>query len=493
MADLPEGYILSDYKIVKILGHGGFGVTYLATEIELSRRVAIKEYFPRDFAVRGDAFVVHPANNQEARSGFAWGLQRFLEEAKTLAIFTHPNIIAVRQYFKKNGTAYLVMDYCEGNSLDKIIRERHAPLDKAALDKILLPLLSGLEEVHRHNILHRDIKPANLYIREDGSPVLLDFGSARMVNPGDAVTNLVTAGYAAIEQYSEEGEQGTWTDMYGLGATLYRAVTGERPLDASARILNDTLIPAAVKARGNFDEDILAAIDAAIVVRPLERIRTVDEWRKAMAKQRERAGPTGNPPEPIDPVPIGRGGRGRKPIKDYSGWKATILTIVAVVFIATFLNYTNRDNSSSAVTSAPITTPVDVPTAALSPTQPSIKSPSTPIQKSIVEQANAAPTLPPEYELHGGLVWAPIKNEDSWRVASATCSTLTALNYAPGSWRQPSEKELKSKANPRPIYIWSSDGITSLPDQHRATRIANGYDNDDTDKNYVSCVHLHTR
>ena len=162
MADLPEGYILSDYKIVKILGHGGFGVTYLATEIELSRRVAIKEYFPRDFAVRGDAFVVHPANNQEARSGFAWGLQRFLEEAKTLAIFTHPNIIAVRQYFKKNGTAYLVMDYCEGNSLDKIIKERHAPLDKAALDKILLPLLSGLEEVHRHNILHRDIKPAHL-------------------------------------------------------------------------------------------------------------------------------------------------------------------------------------------------------------------------------------------------------------------------------------------------------------------------------------------
>jgi serine/threonine protein kinase len=490
MADLPKGYILSDYRIEKILGHGGFGVTYLATEIALSRRVAIKEYFPRDFAVRGDAFVVHPASNQEARSGFAWGLQRFLEEARTLTIFTHPNIIAARRYFPENGTAYLVMDYCDGNSLDKIIKERHAPLDKAALDKILLPLLSGLEEVHKHNILHRDIKPANLYIREDGSPVLLDFGSARMVNPGDAVTNLVTAGYAAIEQYSEEGEQGTWTDMYGLGATLYRAVTGERPVDASARILNDTLIPAAVKARGNFDEDILAAIDAAIAVKPNERIRTVDAWRKVMAKQRERAGQTGDLPTLIDVVPIGRGRV--KSIKDDAGWKATILTIVAVVFIATFLNYTNRDNSSSAVTSAPITTPVDVPTAALSPTQPSIKSSSTPIQKSIVEQANAAPTLPPEYDLHGGLVWAPIKNEDSWRVASATCSTLTALNYAPGSWRQPSEKELKSKANPHPIYIWSSDG-TSLPDQHRATRIANGYDNDDTDTNYVSCVHLHKR
>ena len=490
MADLPKGYTLSDYRIEKVIGHGGFGVTYLATEIALSRRVAIKEYFPRDFAVRGDAFVVHPASNQEARNGFAWGLQRFLEEARTLTIFTHPNIIAARRYFPENGTAYLVMDYCDGNSLDKIIKERGAPLDKVALDKILLPLLSGLEEVHKHNILHRDIKPANLYIREDGSPVLLDFGSARMVNPGDAVTNLVTPGYAAIEQYSEEGEQGTWTDMYGLGATLYRAVTGDRPVDAPTRMLNDTLIPAAVKARGNFDEDILAAIDAAIAVKPNERIRTVDEWRKVMAKQRERAGQTGDLPTLIDVVPINRGRV--KPIKDDP--EATILTIVAVVFIATFLYYTNRDNSSSAVTSAPIATPVDVPAASLSPTQPSIKSPSTPIQKSIVEQANAAPTLPDGYHLHGGLVWAPIKNQDSWQVASATCLTLTALNYAPGSWRQPSEKELKAmlKSETNPKYIWSSDG-TSLPDQHRAIKLTSGYDNDDTDKNYVSCVHLHTR
>ena len=123
MADLPKGYILSDYRIEKVIGHGGFGVTYLATEIALSRRVAIKEYFPRDFAVRGDAFVVHPAGNQEARNGFAWGLQRFLEEARTLTIFTHPNIIAARRYFPENGTAYLVMDYCDGNSLDKIIKD----------------------------------------------------------------------------------------------------------------------------------------------------------------------------------------------------------------------------------------------------------------------------------------------------------------------------------------------------------------------------------
>ena len=507
MADLPVGYILSDYKIEKVLGHGGFGVTYLAIETELSRRVAIKEYFPKDFAVRGGNFKVHPANNPEAQNGFSWGLQRFLEEAKTLTLFTHPNIIAVRRYFKKNGTAYLVMDYCDGDSLDKIMKERKAPLSKAALDKILLPLLSGLAEVHRHNILHRDIKPANLYIREDGSPVLLDFGSSRIVNPGDAVTNLVTAGYAAIEQYSEDGDQGTWTDMYGLGATLYRAVTGDRPLEATARILKDTLIPAVDKARGSFHEDILAAIDAALVVNPEGRIRTVDEWRKVMTKRKEEIKSRGvedGPSTLTDIVTLGENiGKGRpKLIRENSQkkivWMTTVpaLVFIAIVagggYLAKVWNFQSRDNPSSVATNTTITTPVEVPAATPLPVQAPMKSPKAALPEPSVEQTNVTPTLPPGYIVDGGLVWAPIVITANWPEASAKCSASTAGGY---TWRQPTDSELLasySRLDQGKNFIWSASSTKNMPQlkQHYAfsMEVGENWKMRDMEPNYVSCV-----
>ena len=278
---LAPGQVLSDYRIGGILGQGGFGITYSAIDTSLDIKVAIKEYYPREYATRDGTLTIRAAGNDEDRETFKWGLTRFLEEARILARFEHPNIIAVRRFFEGNGTAYLVMDYCDGEPLDEIIK-RDGPLSKERLDLILFPLLDGLEQFHGTNFLHRDIKPANIYIRRDGSPVLLDFGAARQEtgNHSRSVTSLATAGYAAVEQYSTRGKQGPWTDIYGLGATLYRAVTGEKPQESTDRMLEDTLEPAVDKARGRYPASLLAAIDAAMAVRPQQRPQSVAKWRE---------------------------------------------------------------------------------------------------------------------------------------------------------------------------------------------------------------------
>jgi serine/threonine protein kinase len=286
---LPIGRELSDYRIDGILGQGGFGITYLATDSHLGRKVAIKEYFPREFASRDSTLTVRASGNVDDRETFQWGLDRFVEEARLLAKFEHPNIIGVRRFFEANGTAYLVMDYCDGIPLDELIK-RDGPLTREQLDKILYPMLDGLEQVHRMNFMHRDIKPANIYIRSDGSPVLLDFGAARqdIVGHSRSVTSLATPGYAAFEQYSTKGKQGPWTDIYGLAATLYRAVTGEKPQDSPDRILEDSLVSAVEIASGRYDERLLRAIDAGMSIRPEQRPQTIAQWRELFRKQSNR-------------------------------------------------------------------------------------------------------------------------------------------------------------------------------------------------------------
>ena len=277
---LPVGQVLGEYEIEGVLGQGAFGITYLAKDVMLHRKYAIKEYYPREYAVRDSTLTVKAAGSKDDRDTYAWGLSRFLEEARILARFDDPNIIGVRRFFEANGTAYLVMDYCDGDSLDKIVK-MNGPLDSSKLAKLVTPLLNGLSRVHSSNFLHRDIKPANIFVRHDGSPVLLDFGAARqeVVSHSKSVTSLATPGYGAVEQYSTHGRQGPWTDIYGLGATLYRVVTGDKPQDSPGRMLNDELVPAAIKAKGKYPEKVLEAIDAAMQVYPENRPQSIEEWR----------------------------------------------------------------------------------------------------------------------------------------------------------------------------------------------------------------------
>ena len=277
---LPKGTQLSDYRLEHVLGHGGFGITYLATDLSLNKKVAIKEYYPREIAVRNRTKAVHPTGSAEDRDNFSWGLERFGEEARTLARFSHQNVVAVRRLFEANGTSYIVMDFCEGEPLSQIIR-RHAPLPQDELESLFASLLDALEHVHSAGVMHRDIKPANIFIRADGSPILLDFGAARqaLVNHSQSMTSLATAHYAAFEQYSTHGDQGAWTDIYGLAATCYHAATGEKPFDAPDRILDDKLEPLITKAAGQYTHEFLRAIDAGLAVRPKDRPQTIGEWR----------------------------------------------------------------------------------------------------------------------------------------------------------------------------------------------------------------------
>jgi len=266
-----------------VLGAGGFGLTYLATDANLNLRVAVKEYLPGEFALRAGDSTVRPKTDKSEES-FHWGLQRFMGEAKALASFRHPNIVRVLRFFEANSTGYMVMEFVEGQSLPEWIAQRR-PLSRAALLGVAAPLLDGLEVVHRGGYLHRDIKPANIFIRSDGSPVLIDFGSARIVQEGEEqeLTAVVTPGYAPLEQYHALGRQGPWTDLYALGGVLYWMVTGAKPVEAAARVARDVMPSAAEKGDATrFGAGLLAAIDWALRSNDEDRPRTVAEFRQAL-------------------------------------------------------------------------------------------------------------------------------------------------------------------------------------------------------------------
>ena len=286
MAALSKGFKLQEYRIEAVLGHGGFGITYLAWDTHLNQWVAIKEYLPNDLAVRqGNSVFAKTAADQE---GFKWGLERFLDEARTLARFRHPNIVRTYRFFEENGTAYMVMEYEKGRSLASILKSSKDPLDEEFLSKLLLPLVDGLREVHSAGYLHRDIKPGNIFIREDSStPVLLDFGAARyaMSQKSRNITSIMTPGYAPFEQYQTGGNQGPWTDIYALGAVMYRAVSGQVPPEATARSnallrkLPDPMTPAVEVGWGRYSRRFLEAVDRALMVLEGDRPQSVEEWR----------------------------------------------------------------------------------------------------------------------------------------------------------------------------------------------------------------------
>ena len=290
---LQTGYELHWYRVESVLGKGAFGITYLAHDVNLDRQVAIKEYLPDDFAIRKDNLTVQPTT-YERKEDFEWGLKRFVSEAKILTKFEHPNLVRVFNVFEMNNTAYMVMNYEVGKSLQQILKSRKT-LTEAELTKIIIPLLSGLEVMHEKGFVHRDIKPGNIFIRGDGSPVLLDFGSARQTRGErgqeadegqETVTTLVTPGYAPIEQYSSKSSrQGPWTDIYGLAATLYKAVTGVMPSAAVNRSevivhdQKDCYIPVSNLTKGRYSEQFLAAIDHAMAFKADERPQDVVKWR----------------------------------------------------------------------------------------------------------------------------------------------------------------------------------------------------------------------
>ncbi|MGR8921740.1 MAG: serine/threonine-protein kinase, partial [Gammaproteobacteria bacterium] len=283
---LRPGHRLHWYRIEKILGQGGFGITYLAYDTNLDQHVAVKEYLPMELAVREGDFSVYPASRAQD-SRYKWGLERFLSEARTLARFKHPAIVRVLSVFEANNTAYMVMEYQHGMSLQEVL-DRRGTLPEDELVAMTVPLLDGLETIHAQGFIHRDIKPSNVFIRTDGQPVLLDFGSARQAlgEETKTLTSVVSPGYAPFEQYySKSDRQGPWTDIYGLGATLYRCLSGLQPMaaiDRSEAILKaerDVFVSAAELGGDRYSPSFLRAVDAALHFNEKKRPQSIAEWR----------------------------------------------------------------------------------------------------------------------------------------------------------------------------------------------------------------------
>ena len=282
---LPYGSILHDYRLDRVLGAGGFGITYLGEHPNLGS-VAIKEYLPNELAVRHGR-AVQPKSVAD-REDFDWGLDRFLNEARTLARFRHRNIVRVRDCFKANDTAYIVMDYEDVLPLDALLR-RHGTLTEAQLHRVLLPLVDGLAQVHAAGFLHRDIKPSNIFVRRsDESPVLLDFGSARQAfgRRSKSMTAIASAGYAPPEQYESNGPQGAWTDIYALSALCYRAIMGNVPMEALSRqrqllrTRTDPLPKLADARASGYSSAFLEAVDWGLRVVETERPQDLEEWSR---------------------------------------------------------------------------------------------------------------------------------------------------------------------------------------------------------------------
>jgi serine/threonine protein kinase/formylglycine-generating enzyme required for sulfatase activity len=293
---LPSGVRLRQYIIVRLLGHGGFGLTYLADDTKLSRKVAIKELFPMDFAVRERDGMTVVAKSPRDRTHLEWARQRFVEEGQTLASLHHPSILPIYEIFEEHGTAYLVTAFIEGVNLEDWLRKVRRPAEKE-LRSIAVCLLEALEIVHERGYLHRDVKPENILMdRRDRRPILIDFGNAR-VAAGLKTANMtavLTKGYAPVEQYQSKARQGPFSDIYALGAVLYRAIKGVAPEDSLDRWDQDKVEPLCQRPPPGYSLEFLSTIDKALRVRREDRWQNCEEWKTALGVS-----------DPIFPRPLG--------------------------------------------------------------------------------------------------------------------------------------------------------------------------------------------
>lgn len=280
---LNEGTVLAgQYIIEDVLGQGGFGITYVATDHKSGSKVAIKEFFPDTLATRDGTSVM--SFTGERAEGFEYGKNCFLQEAKTLAQFIdNDNIIRIYTYFEENSTAYFVMEYVEGESFDEYIKKKGGKISFEEASKLLIPVMDALASVHDKGIVHRDVTPDNIFICDDGKVKLLDFGAARY-SVGDKSKSLdvvLKHGFAPKEQYTRHGRQGAFTDVYSLGATFYYAITGKKLPDSIDRLEDDNMVPPS-NLGVKIPEDKEEVLFKAISVQPQDRFQNMRDFSAAL-------------------------------------------------------------------------------------------------------------------------------------------------------------------------------------------------------------------
>lgn len=311
--ELPAGYRLEEFEIKSVLGSGGFGITYLAYDVDLKRDVVIKENLPFQCAVRDSTRSVRPRTSASGdRDQFQWALDSFMREAETLSRFDHPNIVRILRRFEANNTAYFVMPYLPGKSFKQVIDEqvaREEAFTESKLKDLLHPLLDALQTLHAEGVYHRDIKAANILLVTGHKPILIDFGAARLFISEKSHTVVESAGYTPFEQLQSHGNVGPWSDIYALGGTFYTAIHGQPPPRASDRIRRDPIVNLAKHYSDVYSKPFLEALDWSLKVDETERPQSVAEWRQALdatASQTHVVPPLPKPePKPVPaPAPL---------------------------------------------------------------------------------------------------------------------------------------------------------------------------------------------
>lgn len=308
---LPPRMLLKEtYLLGRVLGHGGFGITYAAYDPALDRRLAIKEYLPNGEATRGTGEArIHPLSGA-SEEAFRWGLEKFLEEARVLVRFQdHPGIVKVITFFAENGTAYLVMEHLEGQNLETRLQQVGGKISFASALQVMMPVIDALREVHKTGILHRDISPDNVFLCDNRQIKLIDFGAARyaMGEKSKSLSILIKDGYAPEEQYRTKGRQGPWTDVYAVAATIYRSITGVLPPTSLDRLHDDELQdPRSLGAE--IGEGAWQVLRKGLAVRASDRYESMEEFQAALLSTDEgralvQAGLRITPAPPPPPIP----------------------------------------------------------------------------------------------------------------------------------------------------------------------------------------------
>jgi serine/threonine protein kinase len=284
---LPTGYLLQNYRIASVLSCGGFSIVYLAYD-ENDQPVAIKEYLPSQLALRkeGDAL---PSIADENLATFRYGMKCFFEEGRSLARLSHPNVVRVLNFFRANETVYMVMRYERGRTLQEHIQARRGSIKENFIRHVFALLLNGLREVHSNKLLHLDIKPANVYIRNDGSPVLIDFGAARqtLAEEGLRLNPMYTPGFAPPEQYRNRELLGPWSDCYAIGASMFACLAGVAPQAADQRMDKDRYLSATKLWPGKYSRHLLETIDWCLDLDHLNRPQSVFALQKVLLREKE--------------------------------------------------------------------------------------------------------------------------------------------------------------------------------------------------------------
>ena len=298
---LPVNTILNGrYIIGRVLGAGGFGITYIGYDLKLDGKVAVKEYYPSGAANRSSSLTVFPTTEVKGNP-FEIGKTRFLKEARTLSEFVgEGNIVALRDYFEEYGTAYIVMEYLEGEDLSHYAKEHGVFAIDEALD-LLEPAMLALDKIHKKGLIHRDISPSNIMVLTDGRVKVLDFGSARLQNASGelSLSVMLKPGYAPMEQYSTHGEQGSWTDVYAMSATIYKLITGKTPPASTDRLMEDTLEPPS-KLGAKLTPAQERALLRGLALRPANRTQTMAELAEGLRGKKKASPPKpAKPPKPV--------------------------------------------------------------------------------------------------------------------------------------------------------------------------------------------------